>query len=198
MKKKKSARFIAGVDEAGIGPLAGPVVAAAVIFDVKRPIAVADSKALTLMQREAIYQEIIENCVAYAVGIATVEEIDRINILQANLLAMKRAIEQLSTKPTQILVDGRNKPAVDIPTMALVGGDQSVAMISAASIIAKVTRDRLMIDYDEQFPEYGFAAHKGYGTRLHLEKLKEFGPCALHRKSFAPVKALLIAEEIVS
>lgn len=179
---------IAGVDEAGRGPLAGPVVAAAVILDAKQPIeGLADSKILTAEEREILYAEIIAKCLAYAVGHADVNEIDLHNIFQANLLAMKRAVMALPIQPDAIQVDGTHCPAVSMPSQAIIKGDSLIPAISAASIIAKVTRDREMIRLDGEYPGYGFAAHKGYSTGQHLAALKALGPCAVHRKSFAPV-----------
>jgi ribonuclease HII len=183
-------KWIAGVDEAGCGPLVGPVVAAAVIFDPKHMIKdLRDSKALTEKKRESFYQQIIETCVDYAVGYATAQEIDRINILQARLLAMQRAVKGLKTYPHHALIDGNRCPKLQCTTEAIVQGDQLEPLIMAASIIAKVTRDRDMLKLDQQYPGYGFAEHKGYGTRRHLAALKELGPCPEHRFSFAPVRA---------
>ena len=184
--------LVAGVDEAGRGPLAGPVVAAAVILDDSRRIAgVADSKALTALQRDRLYDAIREKALCCSVGSASVEEIDRLNILQATLLAMQRAVEGLRLRPAKVLVDGNRLPRLDVLSEAIVGGDAKVEAISAASIIAKVTRDRLLLELDAQFPQYGFAAHKGYGTQEHLEALRLHGPCLHHRRSFAPVAARL-------
>lgn len=183
---------IAGVDEVGRGPLAGPVVAAAVILDPTRPIeGLRDSKVLTEKKREALYLEIIEKSLAWSLGRCEAEEIDQLNIHHAALLAMKRAIEGLHTQPDQTLVDGKFCPDVQGPVEAIIKGDQTVPVISAASIIAKVTRDAEMVEYDQQFPEYGFASHKGYGTRQHLEALKSFGLTPIHRCSFAPCRSLV-------
>ncbi|WP_256091651.1 ribonuclease HII [Candidatus Thiosymbion oneisti] len=184
--------LVAGVDEAGRGPLAGPVAAAAVILDPERPIlGLADSKRLTPDQRESLDQEIRNQALAFAVEFATVEEIDRINILQASLLAMQRAVENLSITPQRALVDGNRPPRLACAVETVVKGDATVAVISAASILAKVARDREMLMLDSKFPGYGFARHKGYPTRAHLTALRELGPCALHRRSFRPVRELL-------
>jgi len=186
------AALIAGVDEAGRGPLAGPVAAAAVILDPERPIdGLADSKRLTPDQREALDQELRDRALAFAVAFATVEEIDRINILQASLLAMQRAVENLGITPQRALVDGNRRPRLTCPVETIVKGDATVAVISAASILAKVARDRKMLMLDDKFPGYGFARHKGYPTRTHLAALRALGPCALHRRSFRPVRELL-------
>lgn len=182
--------LLAGVDEAGRGPLAGPVVAAAVILDDTRRInGLADSKVLTPLQRDKLYDRIREKALCCAVGSATVEEIDTLNIFHATMLAMKRAVEGLRLKPAKVLVDGNRLPRLDVLSEAIVGGDAKVKSISAASIIAKVTRDRLLAELHEQFPQYGFAAHKGYSTPEHLEALRVHGPCVHHRKHFAPVAA---------
>jgi len=184
--------LIAGVDEAGRGPLAGPVAAAAVILDPGRPIAgLADSKRLTPLQREALDPEIRDKTLAFAVAFASVEEIDRINILQASLLAMQRAVDNLGVAPQRVLVDGNRCPRLACEVEAIVRGDCSVPAISAASILAKVARDREMLVLDDAHPGYGFARHKGYPTREHLAALRELGPCAQHRRSFHPVRLLL-------
>jgi len=173
--------LIAGVDEAGRGPLAGPVAAVAVILDPERPIfGLADSKRLTPEQREALDQEIRAKALTFAVAFATVEEIDRINILQASLLAMQRAVENLSITPQWTLVDGNRRPRLACPVETIVKGDASINVISAASILAKVARDREMSMLDDKFPSYGFARHEGYPTRAHLSALRELGPCVLH------------------
>lgn len=180
--------LIAGVDEAGRGPLAGPVVAAAVILDDLNPIAgLADSKKLTALKRERLYDEIRAKALCCSIAEATVEEIDELNILQATMLAMRRAVEGLRLKPTKVLVDGNRLPVLDVLAEAIVKGDSKVAAISAASILAKVTRDRWCAQYHAEFPAYGFEGHKGYGTAEHLAALREHGPCPQHRKSFAPV-----------
>lgn len=182
--------LMAGVDEAGRGPLAGPVVAAAVILDdSKRILGLADSKVLTPLQRDKLYDKIREKALCCSVGQASVEEIDTLNIFHATMLAMKRAVEGLRLKPVKVLVDGNRLPRLDVLSEAIVGGDAKVKSISAASIIAKVTRDRLLAELHEQFPVYGFAAHKGYSTPEHLEALRTHGPCVHHRRHFAPVAA---------
>ncbi len=182
----------AGVDEAGRGPLMGPVVAAAVILNDLQPIkGLADSKKLTARQRDKLYDEIRAKALCCSVAMASVEEIDQLNILQATMLAMKRAVEGLRLKPYKALVDGNRLPTLNVLAEAIVKGDAKVPAISAASILAKVTRDRWCADYDLLFPQYGFASHKGYGTAAHLLALREHGPCPQHRKSFAPVAALL-------
>ena len=183
----------AGVDEAGRGPLMGPVVAAAVILDDLKPIkGLADSKKLTALQRDKLYDEIRAKALCCSIAMATVEEIDELNILQATMLAMKRAVEGLRLKPHKALVDGNRLPALSMLAEAIVKGDALVPAISAASILAKVTRDRWCFDYDLQYPQYGFAGHKGYGTAAHLLALREHGACPQHRKSFAPVAAVLV------
>lgn len=183
-------RCIAGVDEAGRGPLAGPVVAAACILpeDIELP-GINDSKKLTAQQRERLYRQIEENP-AILKGVAVVEAviIDQVNILQATLLAMIAAIAKLSQKPDYVLVDGNRLPSLEMPAEAIVQGDTLSQSIMAAAILAKVTRDRMMIEYDRVWPGYGFADHKGYPTPGHLEMLKKLGPCAIHRKSYEPVK----------
>ena len=185
--------LIAGVDEAGRGPLMGPVVAAAVILDDRNPIkGLADSKKLTALRREKLYDEIRAKALCCSIALATVEEIDALNILQATMLAMKRAVEGLRLKPYKTLVDGNRLPALTMLAEAIVKGDALVPAISAASILAKVTRDRWCLDYDRQYPQYGFAGHKGYGTVAHLAALREHGACPQHRKSFAPVAAVLL------
>jgi ribonuclease HII len=184
---------IAGVDEAGRGPLAGPVIAAAVILDPGQPVAgLADSKSIGVKRREKLAQEIMLKARAWSIARAEVHEIDEINILRASLLAMCRAVSALTVKPVMVLVDGTHCPAIDFPVKAIVKGDSSVPAISAASIIAKVARDREMMDLDHLYPGYGFAVHKGYPTRAHLEALKQLGACAIHRRTFAPVRNLLL------
>jgi ribonuclease HII len=188
--------LMAGVDEAGRGPLAGPVVAAAVILDeAKRIRGLADSKVLTPLQRERLYDQIREKALCCAVGEASVAEIDTLNIFHATMLAMKRAVEGLRLKPVKVLVDGNRLPTLDILSEAIVGGDAKVKSISAASIIAKVTRDRMLAQLHEEFPQYGFASHKGYSTPEHLEALRLHGPCVHHRRFFSPVAASLALEE---
>lgn len=184
--------IIAGIDEAGRGPLAGPVIAAAVILDPNKKIrGLKDSKLLTPKKRDYLYNKIYERAIAIAVGRADVQEIDAINILQATLLAMKRAIDALSIKPHLALIDGNQKPFLPCAANTIIKGDQLEPVISAASIIAKVFRDREMCQLDKQFPGYGFSAHKGYGTPKHLAMLKKLGPCSIHRRSYQPVHLLL-------
>lgn len=184
--------LLCGVDEAGRGPLAGPVVAAAVILDDRHPIAgLADSKQLTAAKREHLCDDIRGQALCCSVGQASVEEIDTLNILQATFLAMRRAVEGLRLKPAKVLVDGNRLPQWDVLSEAVVKGDQKVACISAASIVAKVTRDRWMLELDAAHPAYGFAAHKGYGTAAHLQALQRHGALPEHRRSFAPVAAVL-------
>ena len=181
--------LICGVDEAGRGPLAGPVSAAAVILDPSRPIeGLADSKKLSEKQRDRLAPLIRARALAWAVAYAEVEEIDRLNILQATLLAMKRAVEALSIQPQQVLVDGLYCPQTGIPSRAIVKGDSKVAAISAASILAKTARDGLMLQLHGCYPQYGFDAHKGYPTAAHLAALREHGVSAVHRKTFKPVR----------
>lgn len=186
--------LVAGVDEAGRGPLAGPVVAAAVILDEMRPIAgLNDSKKLTALRRERLYDEIRAKALCCSVAQASVEEIDRLNILQATLLAMRRAVEGLRLKPAKVLVDGNRLPVLGMLAEAIVGGDALIPSISAASILAKVTRDRWCAELDLQYPQYGFATHKGYGTAVHLAALRAHGACPEHRTTFAPVTQVLRA-----
>jgi ribonuclease HII len=181
---------ICGVDEAGRGPLAGPVVAAAVIFDPAKPRinGLDDSKALTAKRREELYEKIVDRALAFCIASASVEEIDTINILHASMLAMKRAVEGLSVAPTLVKIDGNRCPTLSIRAEAVIGGDALIKQISAASILAKVTRDRMLVELHETFPVYGFDAHSGYGTPQHLRALREHGPCEHHRRSFAPVR----------
>lgn len=185
--------LVAGVDEAGRGPLAGPVVAAAVILNDLHPIeGLADSKKLTPARREKLYDEIRAKALCCSIAEASVEEIDRLNILQATMLAMRRAVMGLRLKPVMVLVDGNRLPLLDVPAEAIVKGDALVPAISAASILAKVHRDRWCVQVHEEFPQYGFAGHKGYGTAVHLAALREHGACIHHRRSFAPVAQSLI------
>lgn len=184
--------MIAGVDEVGRGPLAGPVYAAAVILDPCRNICgLADSKALTTIRREGLDAEIRANAIAWSLGVASVDEIDSINILQASLLAMQRAVAALSCVPCLVLVDGNRCPRLDFPSTAIIKGDQKVNAISAASIIAKVARDRHMCMLDGVYPGYGFAGHKGYPTPAHVRALQTLGVSPIHRRSFAPVRQLI-------
>lgn len=189
--KINSLDLVAGVDEAGRGPLAGPVIAAAVILDPNKNIdGLADSKQLSEKKRETLFDVIREEALAYAIGRADVNEIDEINILQASLLAMQRALKALPVTPTKALIDGNRCPQLDCPSEAIIKGDEKVSSISAASILAKVTRDREMLYYDKKYPGYGFASHKGYGTKKHMAALVELGITEIHRKSFAPVMNL--------
>lgn len=182
----------AGVDEAGRGPLAGPVVAAAVILDDLQPIkGLADSKVLTALRREKLYDEIRAKALCCSIAMATAEEIDTLNILQATMLAMKRAVEGLRLKPVKVLVDGNRLPTLSILAEAIVRGDARVPSISAASILAKVHRDRWCEQFHLEYPQYGFAGHKGYGTAEHLAALRQHGACPQHRRSFSPVAEVL-------
>jgi ribonuclease HII len=184
--------LVAGVDEAGRGPLAGSVCAAAVILDPRRPIlGLGDSKRLSPAQRAALEPEIQTHALAWSLGWASVEEIDRINILQASLLAMRRAVARLVPHPVEVLVDGNRCPDFGCRAEAIVSGDRLVPAIGAASILAKVARDRLMERLELQYPGYGFARHKGYPTQAHLQALSCLGPCPEHRRTFAPVRSLL-------
>lgn len=186
--------LVAGVDEAGRGPLAGPVVAAAVILDDLAPIkGLADSKQLTPARRERLYDEIRAKALCCSIAQASVEEIDRLNILQATMLAMQRAVQGLRLKPHKVLVDGNRLPALDVLAEAIVSGDALVPAISAASIVAKVTRDRLLVELHQQHPDYGFDRHKGYGTAQHMQALQMHGALDVHRRSFAPVARALAA-----
>lgn len=192
-----NARLIAGVDEVGRGPLVGAVVTAAVILDPARPIVgLADSKKLSEKRRLALFDEIREKALAWSLGRAEPEEIDQLNILHATMLAMQRAVAGLAIAPDYVLIDGNRCPALPMPSMAVVKGDSLVAEISAASIIAKVTRDREMAELDAVFPQYGFAQHKGYPTAQHLAMLTEHGATPHHRRSFAPVRNALLDLEV--
>jgi len=185
--------LVAGVDEAGRGPLAGPVVAAAVILDDLKPIpGLADSKTLSARQRERVSEAIHARALCFSVAQASVEEIDQLNILQATLLAMRRAVMGLRLKPHKVLVDGNRLPTLDIMAEAVVQGDRKVPAISAASILAKVARDRWCLEIDAEYPLYGFAAHKGYGTAQHLAALQRHGATPWHRRSFSPVAKVLL------
>ncbi|ELY3466299.1 ribonuclease HII [Cronobacter universalis] len=184
--------LVAGVDEVGRGPLVGAVVTAAVILDPLKPIVgLADSKKLSEKRRLALFDEIKEKAIAWSLGRAEPHEIDELNILHATMLAMQRAVAGLAVTPEYVLVDGNRCPALPVPSMAVVKGDSRVAEISAASILAKVTRDAEMAELDLTFPQYGFAQHKGYPTAFHLERLAEHGATAHHRRSFAPVRRAL-------
>jgi len=187
---------VAGVDEAGRGPLAGPVVAAAVILDPDRPIdGLQDSKRLSAARREHLYGQICERALAWATGHASVEEIDRLNILQATLLAMQRAVAALDPEAGMVLVDGNRCPEFGCPARAIVRGDSLVTAISAASILAKVTRDREMLALDARYPGYGFASHKGYPSPAHLEALQRLGVLPVHRRTFAPVRRVIAGRQ---
>lgn len=187
--------LVAGVDEVGRGPLCGAVVAAAVILDPSRPIeGLADSKKLTEARREQLYDIICERALAWSLGRAEVEEIDRINILQASMLAMQRAVAGLHPAPTHALIDGNRCPQLSCTAEAVIKGDSKIAAISAASIIAKVSRDREMVELDRRYPGYGIAIHKGYPTAAHLEALARLGASPIHRRSFGPVRAILESE----
>ncbi|ELX8380886.1 ribonuclease HII [Providencia vermicola] len=189
------ANLIAGVDEVGRGPLVGAVVTAAVILDPTKPIiGLTDSKKLTEKKREKLFVEIQEKALCWCIGRAEPEEIDELNILHATMLAMQRAVAGLSMTPDFVLVDGNRCPTLSMPSQAVVKGDSLVQEISAASILAKVVRDREMVELDIAYPEYGFAKHKGYPTAYHLEKLAQFGATKFHRKSFAPVRRALEAK----
>ena len=184
--------LMAGVDEAGRGPLAGPVVAAAVILNPDKPIkGLDDSKKLSAKRREALFDEIQDKALCVSIAQASVQEIDSLNILRATLLAMQRAVAGLRLQPTKVMVDGNQLPALSMLCEAVVGGDGLIAEISAASILAKVQRDRWCCEVDRTWPAYGFGKHKGYGTAVHMQALREHGPCELHRRTFAPVAKLL-------
>jgi ribonuclease HII len=186
--------LVAGMDEAGRGPLAGPVVAAAVMLDELRPIkGLADSKTLSPRRREQLYDEIRAKALCCCVAEASAQEIDQLNILQATLLAMRRAVEGLRLRPHCVLVDGNRLPVLAMPSHAVVKGDAKVQAIAAASILAKVHRDHLCMALDERYPQYGFAAHKGYPTAAHLQALHAHGPCDEHRRRFAPVRSAAAA-----
>jgi len=191
-------QYVAGVDEAGRGPLAGPVVAACVIIGADFVIEagdlelVTDSKKLNAKKREIIFKAIKEKALSVEISVVGHEMIDKVNILRASLAAMRKSVEKCKIKPDHVLVDGNFKiPKLEIPQTAIIGGDSKVWTIAAASIIAKVSRDFLMQEADKIYPGYGFAKHKGYGTKFHLEKLAELGPCPIHRRSFAPIKSIV-------
>ena len=184
--------LVAGVDEAGRGPLAGPVVAAAVILDPLRPIdGLADSKILSERKRDSLFEIIKAVALSWSVGIASVEEIDELNILQATLLAMQRAVNGLAIQPDKVLIDGNCLPSLLIPAQAIIKGDSKVKVISAASILAKVERDKIMVDYHKKYPDFSFHLHKGYGTQQHITEIGQFGFLPIHRKTFNPVKTML-------
>jgi ribonuclease HII len=186
-------RRIAGIDEAGRGPLAGPVVAAAVVLPIRCRLAgVDDSKQLSKGQRDRLYGAILKHAVGVGIGSADVGEIDRLNILEATRLAMRRAIDQLTPSPDYLLIDAVALPGISIAVRPIIKGDSLSLSIAAASIIAKVTRDRLMAEYHEMFPEYDFLSHKGYGTTGHLQQLARHGPCRIHRRTFMPVRDVMI------
>ncbi len=185
--------IIVGVDEAGRGPLAGPVTVAAVIL--KKPISgLDDSKKLSEKKRHILEAQIIENALAFSVVHVSVETIEEINILQASLLGMQKAVQKIKHRYDEILVDGNKCPEFKQPARAIIGGDGKVAEISAASVLAKNARDRLMVKLDKEYPQYGFAQHKGYGTKFHMQQLQKHGPCQHHRKTFAPIQQLLQLE----
>jgi len=187
--------IVAGVDEAGRGPLAGPVFAAAVVLDPMRPIAgLADSKILSESKRDNLYTIIKESALSWSIAQADVEEIDGLNILQATLLAMQRAVKGLHIQPDQVLVDGNRLPDLPMSAQAIVKGDSKVQAISAASILAKVERDKLMVDYHQQYPDFSFHVHKGYGTKQHLAEIERFGFLDIHRRTFNPVKTMLMQQ----
>ena len=192
LAKRRGFESVAGIDEAGRGPLAGPVVAAAVILPEEFELpGLTDSKKLTEKQRDKFYPQIRQQAKAFGIGVASVGEIDEINILQATLLAMQRAISRLSHLPDHLLIDGITPLPLKISQQTLKKGDSRSLSIAAASVIAKVVRDRIMYSYSRQLPEYSFAKHKGYGTHLHRQAIAEFGPCYLHRKTFSGVKEYL-------
>lgn len=194
-----SVGLIAGVDEAGRGPLAGPVFAAAVILDVRHPVkGLADSKKLTALKREKLFDEIRAKALCCSIAHASAQEIDELNILQATMLAMRRAVNGLRLRPAKVLVDGNRIPVLDILAEAIVQGDALVPSISAASILAKVERDRWCVELDFRFPQYGFAKHKGYGTQQHMMALRALGACDQHRKSFRPVAEVLGFEQVAN
>jgi len=196
--KADAGTILAGVDEAGRGPLAGPVVAAAVVLSAAHPIdGLADSKTLSASRREALAGQVRARAAAWALGLASVEEIDRLNILQATLLAMQRAVQGLSIMPGLVLVDGNRAPRLACPVRTVVRGDSLIQCISAASILAKVARDAILLDLDAQYPGYGFAVHKGYPTVAHQRALEALGPSPVHRRSFAPVRRLLDDKNIL-
>ena len=188
--------LVAGVDEAGRGPLAGPVVAAAVILDPLRPIdGLADSKILSERKRVSLDEIIKAVALSWSIGVASVDEIDELNILQATLLAMQRAVNGLAILPDEALIDGNRLPNLLMPAQSIVKGDSKVKAISAASIVAKVERDRIMVDYHKKYPDFSFHVHKGYGTRQHIAEIEQFGFLAIHRKTFNPVKTMIAQQK---
>lgn len=196
--QRKGYKYIAGVDEAGRGPLAGPVVAAAVIFPKNTKIpGLNDSKKLTSRQRLLYFKKIKKKALTFGLGIVDEVVIDKINILKASLLAMRIAVNNLTIKPQYILVDGNRRIGLFIPQKLIIGGDALSRSIAAASILAKVTRDKIMDKLNKSFPEYGFNKNKGYGTPFHLQRLKDVGPCLIHRKSFFPVKDSLLSPDLL-
>ena len=188
--------LVAGVDEAGRGPLAGPVVAAAVILDPLKPIeGLADSKILSERKRDSLFDIIKIYALSWSVGMASVEEIDEFNILQATLLAMQRAVNGLAIQPDEALIDGNRLPNWLIPAQAIIKGDSKVKAISAASILAKVERDKIMVDYHKKYPDFSFHLHKGYGTGQHLNEIGQFGFLPIHRKTFNPVRTMILQQK---
>ena len=188
--------LVAGVDEAGRGPLAGPVVAAAVILDPIKPIeGLADSKILSERKRDSLFDIIKIYALSWSVGMASVEEIDEFNILQATLLAMQRAVNGLAIQPHEALIDGNRLPNLLIPAQAIIKGDSKVKAISAASILAKVERDKIMVDYHKKYPNFSFHLHKGYGTGQHLNEIEQFGFLPIHRKTFNPVRTMILQQK---
>ena len=188
--------LVAGVDEAGRGPLAGPVVAAAVILDPQKPIeGLADSKILSERKRDSLFDIIKIYALSWSVGMASVEEIDEFNILQATLLAMQRAVNGLTIQPDEALIDGNRLPDLLIPAQAIIKGDSKVQAISAASILAKVERDKIMVDYHKKYPDFSFHLHKGYGTGQHLSEIGQFGFLPIHRKTFNPVRTMILQQK---
>jgi len=185
--------MLAGVDEVGRGPLAGPVVTAAVILSADDPYLgkYRDSKKVAAKKRLKLYHHIRQHAVAYSVSMATIDEIDQLNILHATMLSMRRSVEELAVTPAKVLVDGNRIPDLSVSAESIIGGDDTVQQIAAASIVAKVVRDRMMAMFDIQFPGYQFGKHKGYGTQIHMDALRKLGPCPIHRQSFAPVAKLL-------
>lgn len=189
---QKGYQFIGGVDEVGRGPLAGPVVSAAVILPPETKIPdINDSKKLSAQKREYLFEIIQEKAISVGIGIVSVKDIDMLNILQATYMSMRHAVKQLNPQPQYLLLDAVHVPGLSIEQKGIVKGDQKSISIAAASIIAKVTRDRMMLEIDDAYPQYGFAKHKGYGTKQHLDALRKYGVCPIHRKSFAPVKDIL-------